>query len=63
MVQCCLRKHPRGTQADVEYALLLNIASEKFFYDILGHKTTDITFMRQFLDYMQRTEHLKYECY
>lgn len=55
------RKHPSGTKADVDYALLVNIASEKFFFDISGHKTIDIIFMRQFLDYMQRTEHVKFE--
>ena len=56
-----LRKHPRGTQPTLEFALLENVASEKFFYDISGHKPIDQAVMKQFLDYMQRREFIKLE--
>ena len=56
-----LRKQPRGTQPAFEFALLVNVASEKFFYDISGHKPIDQAVMKQFLDYMQRRDPVKLE--
>ena len=56
-----MRKHPRGTQPAFESALLVNVASEKFFYDISGHKPIDQAVMKQFLDYMQRKDSVKLE--
>lgn len=56
-----LRKQPRGTQPTIESALLVNVASEKFFYDISGHKPIDQAVMKQFLDYIQRRDSVKLE--
>lgn len=54
-----LRKHPRGTQPAFESTLLMNVASEKFFYDISGHNPIDQAVMKQLLDYMQRKDPVK----
>lgn len=56
-----LRKHPCGRQPTFESALLTNVASEKFFYDISGHKPIDKEVMKKFLDYMQRRDPIKLE--
>ena len=56
-----LRKRPQGTQLQIEKALLVNVASEKFFYDISDHRNIDRQVMQKLLAHVQRSDKLKLE--
>ena len=54
------RKKPRGTQQTIEQRELMKIGFENYYYDISGFTGKDLSAYRQFVDYMQKDQFLKF---
>lgn len=54
------RKKPRGTQQAIEQRELMKIGFENYYYDISGFTGKDLSVYRQFIDYIQKDQFLKF---
>lgn len=55
------RKKPRGTQQAIEQRELMKIGFENYYYDISGFAGKDFSVYKQFIDYIQKDQFLKFD--